>query len=218
MQELTLRPPKPKTFNTSHHFLFYSDDFLTYQYGGDPAKKFKQNKKTGTKVDEYDDWLEKTFPVAKQRNQAYTYMLKVVEYNKIELLENDMFLAQHTEFEETMEDLFYQQKHVCPALQEEFLQQNFEGTLAEQHSVMLGLIRMSKKMVHILYKKCKAFAYVQQSTTVARQPKDVMVYLKLVKHERVLYGDFLRKMADLYTSLLEKVKLFEGVFKKIFEN
>lgn len=145
-------------------------------------------------------------------------MLKVVEYNKIELFENDTFLAQHTEFEENIEELLQQQKSVEPEVQEEFFSGIFEGTLAEQHSVMLGLIRMCKKMTHILYKKCKAFSYVQQSTNVARQPKDVMVYVKLVKYERVLYGDFLRKMADLYTTLLQKVQLFEGTVQKIFEN
>lgn len=57
LSELTIRPPKPKSFNSNHHFLFYADDYLTYQYGGDPAKKLKQNKKNGTKVDENNDWL-----------------------------------------------------------------------------------------------------------------------------------------------------------------
>jgi hypothetical protein len=50
--------------------LFYSDDYYSFQYGGDPLTKLqkskskKKNQEIGQKVDETknNDWLQKAYP------------------------------------------------------------------------------------------------------------------------------------------------------------
>ena len=40
----------------------------------------------------------------------------------------------------------------------------FEGSIAEQKAVVYSLVKMSKKLINIIYKKCFNFTLVKQKT------------------------------------------------------
>lgn len=90
--------------------------------------------------------------------------------------------------------------------------------MAQQQSVAVCLIRMCRRMTDLLYLKCRNFSYMHNTTNLAGQTKDVTIFLKKVAFERPLYGDFLKKITDLYAAMNEKVEFFEETVQKIFED
>jgi len=72
-------------------------------------------------------------------------------------------------------------------------------------------------MTDLLYRKCHNFSFLHNTTNLAGQTKDVTIYFKKVQFERPLYGDFLKKLTELYKIMTDKVDFFEEMVHKIFE-
>jgi hypothetical protein len=50
-------------------------------------------------IDKKGRWLQDAYGPIAEKSATKAQLLKLVEYNKIEICENDMFLEQHTEIE-----------------------------------------------------------------------------------------------------------------------
>lgn len=105
------------------------------------------------------------------------YLLKLIEFNKIAILEKHGYstatLSHHgghimiedeqqiTEVQQCMTRLM-RQTVIWEELRHELEDYDFEGSLAEQKAIVFSLVKMSKKLIGILYKKCFNFTIVKQ--------------------------------------------------------
>ena len=75
-------------------------------------------------------WLQTAYGDLINKSQPKTYLLKLVEYNKIEIIENDSFLMQTTEIEIVMCRLM-KSRLINDELKHELETYSFQGILAE---------------------------------------------------------------------------------------
>ena len=83
---------------------------------------------------------------------------------------------------------------------------------------MYAIIKLTKKNIHTLYKKCSSFVRVEQVFKDNEKKKVQYVYMQDVINKRRLYIDMARKMGDLYEEMLKKAFFFRMSTEKIFAN
>ena len=98
------------------------------------------------------------------------YMLKLIEFNKIAILEkygyaaaidrSDLEDVQLAEIQSCMTRLM-RQRLLRDELRTQLEEYEFVGTLSEQKAIICSLVKMSKKIINILYKKCFNFTVVK---------------------------------------------------------
>ena len=113
----------------------------------------------------------------------------------------------------------------------------FEGTLSEQKAIIYSLVKMSKKTINILYKKCFNFTVVKQKKAPAaigslanlinfscaaapskRETKVTEVLWKDTLSEQRAYIHLLQKLAETYENMLCKAQFFRRFTQVIFQN
>lgn len=98
-----------------------------------------------------------------EKSASKAQLLKLVEYNKIEICENDGFLEQHTEIEVVICKLM-RQRLINDELKHELETHQFQGLLTEQQSIIFSIIKLTKKSIHTLYKKCSQVVMAKSQT------------------------------------------------------
>lgn len=112
----------------------------------------------------------------------------------------------------------------------------FEGSLAEQKALVFSLIKMSKKLINVLYKKCFAITLVKhknppQPTSLSSfinfsssmaggslrdSAKITEILWKDAHSESKAYIQLLQKVAELYEHVLDKAQFFRNFIAEIF--
>lgn len=123
LSQFPLHTPKPRNFDENKHYLFFADDYQKFQFGSDPYASLHKNKKLGQKTTHAPgyNWLEQAYPqLATCKTQSKEFLFKVIEYNKVELIESDTSLQQNSPFEEELEWQLLQSKQLEPQHKEQF--------------------------------------------------------------------------------------------------
>ena len=104
-------------------------------------------------MEKKNKWLNDAYGPITEKSSHKTQLLKLVEFNKIEICENDSFLEQRTEIEVTICKLM-RQKLINDDLKNTLDSYQFQGLVSEQQSLIYSIIKLTKKSIHTLYKKC----------------------------------------------------------------
>jgi hypothetical protein len=122
-------------------------------------------------------WLYDTYGKIAEKSEHKSQLLKLIEYNKIEICENDGFLEQKTEIEIVICKLM-RQRLINDELKHELESHQFQGLLTEQWSLIYSIVKLTKKSIHTLYKKC-ANVIMTKSTSSASAPQASILYSTL---------------------------------------
>lgn len=109
---------------------------------------------------------------------------------------------------------------------------NFQGIHNEQQALLFSIIKLVKKNVTTLYKKCFNFIsvkHVRKGASFSQHmeesradngelKKHTFVYFKDAVQEKRQYLEMARKMADLYEEMKNKASFFRMSIEKIFES
>jgi len=176
-------------------------------------------------VERKSRWLIESYGPIAEKSAQKSQLLKLVEYNKIEICENDGFLEQRTEIEVVICKLM-RQRLINDDLKHELDNHQFQGLATEQQSLIYSIIKLTKKSIHTLYKKCANVVMTkcsfQQQVTFGPAkggpaPQYQQVYLKDLCINNKDYIDIARKMADIYEEMVKKAQFFRPTTAKIFE-
>lgn len=138
----------------------------------------------------------------------------MVEFNKIEIIENDgAHLIQKTNIELVICKLL-KQRLMNEQLKLQLSDYQFEGLKHEQKSLVLGILRYCKKQVSTLYKKCLQFSLVKQYSSQHISE----IYFKDVKLEKSLYSDLVRKLQEVYEDFMDKAQFFKHAADQMFQS
>ncbi len=103
-------------------------------------------------------WLERAFGDIVEKSNPKRYLLKLIEYNKLEIIENDCAHFNRNSFpiEEDLQKLM-KQRLLSRELKDSVISYGYEGSQEEQHCMVYAILKLCQKMVRILYRKCLTF-------------------------------------------------------------
>ena len=148
------------------------------------------------------DWLRDAYGKQLAQSKPKTYLLKLIEYNKIVTNESMESAGQTQERNEISRVIFYLMKQGSNKNEYKQYIENyqFQGVVTEQRFMVMEIIKLVRKNILILYKKCFNFLTVR---VVQKQKKTTFVHFKDTKLERGYYISFVNKIADLYDKIKE---------------
>ncbi|CDW83624.1 UNKNOWN [Stylonychia lemnae] len=179
--------------------LIYSDQFPT-------------NQKV---IDQKSKWIQEAYGPIVEKSTHKTQLLQLIEYNKIAIRENDGYMEQKTVIEIIICKLM-RQRLMNYELKSQIENHQFQGLETEQLSLIFSIVKLTKKSIHTLYKKCQNFTMTKE-VNETRGNTVQQVYVKDLKLSKRDYMDMVRKMVDLYDEMIKKAQYFKTTTSKIFD-